>query len=597
MPDPQPYVHATTADDVDRWLADMAGAAVVAVDTETTGWDPWLDRLRLVQVSAGPRAPVLVLDADRVDPAALRGLFVDEDVLKVFHHGAFDLRFLAAAGLEVRRVADTMLAQRLLDGGEKTASGVGLAGIASYRLGMELDKSVRDSFGGDDAMTDAQLRYAADDAAATWGVFDQQWRELVGHGLTRVARVEFAAMPVLAGLQMRGVAFDRARWGELLDALERELPLLEERVQQTFATDDSPQDLFGPVPVNLDSPDQVREALARVGVDVATTREAVLRDHRDVPAVAAFLEYRQVSKMTSNWGGDWAERVVHPRTGRVHADWKQIVGTGRIACSEPNLTQVPKDGRYRSCFGGSPGRALVVADYSQQELRILAAVSGDAALTEVFQREGDLHRTTAALVFGVHETDVSPAQRSAAKQLNFGLMYGMGAPGFARATGMALPQAQATMQRYFEAFPRVASWLEDAEATGRRTGRARTPLGRIRILGQEGTAAPTLSRNAPIQGAGADMTKLALAAVGRRLSERFPRAGRPAAFEDDGLVLVIHDELVAEVPDDASEEAAALVRDGMLEAAAEVLGDVPAAVDVAVRSRWGESEPAPAPVG
>jgi DNA polymerase I len=596
MPDLQPYVYATTADEVGRWLADLGTPGVVAVDTETTGWDPWLDRLRLVQVSAGPGQSVLVLDADRVDPAALGGLLCDERVLKVFHHGSFDLRFLASAGLHVRRVADTMLAQQLLDGGEKTASGLGLAGIASYRLGMALDKSVRDSFG-DAGMNDAQLRYAADDAAATWGVFDQQWRELVGHGLTRVARIEFAAMPVLAGLQMRGLDFDRERWRRLLDALEGELPALEERVQQALVTEDSPQDLFGAVPVNLDSPDQVREALARLGVDVATTREVVLRDHQEVPAVAAFLEYRQVSKMTSNWGGDWAERVVHPRTGRVHADWRQIVGTGRIACSEPNLTQIPKDGRYRSCFGGAEGRAMVVADYSQQELRILAAVSGDAALTEVFRRGGDLHRTTAALVFGVGEADVAPAQRVAAKQLNFGLMYGMGAPGFARATGMSLPQAQATMQRYFAAFPRVAAWLEEAEAAGRRTGRARTPFGRIRVLGQEGTTAPTLSRNAPIQGAGADMTKLALAAVGRRLAARFPRAGRPPGFEDDGLVLVVHDELVAEVPEEDGEEAAALVRDGMLEAAREVLGDVPAAVDVAVRSRWGEEAPAAVAAG
>jgi DNA polymerase I len=153
------------------------------------------------------------------------------------------------------------------------------------------------------------------------------------------------------------------------------------------------------------------------------------------------------------------------------------------------------------------------------------------------------------------------------------------------------------MQRYFAAFPQVAAWMEEAEAAGRRTGRARTPFGRIRVLGQEGTAAPTLSRNAPIQGAGADMTKLALAAVGRRLVARFPHHGRPPGFEDDGLVLVVHDELVAEVPEEDAEEAAALVRDGMLEAAREVLGDVPAAVDVAVRSRWGQEEPAAVAAG
>ena len=555
---------------------------MVAVDTETTGWDPLADRLKLVQVAAGPDSPVLVLDTDHVSVAALRPLFEDREVLKVFHHGSFDLRFLGAAGLRVHRVADTMLAQQLLDGGEKTPAGVGLKGIAAYRLGMELDKTVRDTFAAGGPATEDQLRYAADDAVATLGVFEQQWRELVGHGLTRVAQLEFAALPVLAGMQLRGVGFDTERWIAEVGALEAELPALEAAVQELLVTEDSPQTLFGPEPVNLDSPEQLLEALARLHLDLPSTREVVLRDHAEHPAVAALLRYRQVSKVTSNWGGDWAERVVHPATGRIHADWRQIVGTGRIACSDPNLTQVPKEARYRACFGGIDDRVVVVADYSQQELRILAAVSGDAALADIFRRKGDLHRTTAAMAFGVTEDNVTPEQRAAAKALNFGLMYGMGAAGFARSTGMTLAEAQAAMDAYFATFPNVARWLADAEAAGRRSGRVRTALGRIRTLDPAAGSVVTLSRNAPIQGAGADMTKLAMAAVEERLVKRFgDEARRP-----EGLVLVVHDELVAEVPAGAADEAAQLVADGMVAAAEEILGDVPAAVDVRVSPRW-----------
>jgi len=581
------YVYATSADAAQRWLAGAAGAGIVAVDTETSGWDPHRDRLLLVQVSAGPDRPVLVLDAQRVDPAVLTPLFTDPGVLKVFHHGSFDLRFLRRGGVPVRRVADTMLAQQLLDGGAKTATGVGLAGIAAFRLGMQLDKSVRDSFDGGD-LADFQLRYAADDAVATWGVFDQQWRELVGHGLVRVAQLEFAALPVLAELQLRGVTLDAPRWRDLVGGLEAELPGLEEAAQSALVTDDSPRDLFGPTPVNLDAAEQVREALARTGVDVASTREVALRDHAGHPAVDALLAYRQVAKVTSNFGGDWADRAVNPVSGRIHADWRQIVGAGRIACSDPNLTQIPKDPRYRSCFGGAAGRVCVVADYSQQELRILAAVSGDGALADVFRRGGDLHRTTAAMAFGVAEDAVTPDQRAAAKALNFGLMYGMGAPGFARATGTTLVQAQETMARYFAAFPRVAAWLAEAEASGRRSGRTQTALGRIRVLDPDiGPGLATLSRNAPIQGAGADMTKLALAEVARRLDRS---GGRPdPRVAPDGLILVVHDELVVEVAQDRAEETAALVADGMVAAAAEVLGDVPAAVDVDIRPAWGEA--------
>lgn len=583
----QPYVHATSADDARAWLAAADGAPMVAVDTETAGWDAWSDRLRLVQVAAGPQRPVLVLDADHVDPRVLAPLLQDQAVLKVFHHGSFDLRFLARAGLRVRRVADTMLAQQLLDGGEKTSAGVGLAGLAAFRLGVTLDKSVRDTFADGGPLSAEQLRYAADDAAATLAVFDQQWRELVGHALTRVAQLEFAALPVLSDLQLRGVAFDAARWSDVLGTLEADLPRLQEQVQRALVSDASPRNLFGPEPVNLDSPEQVLAALARLGLELPSTREAVLRDHADHPAVAALLEYRQVSKVTSNWGGDWCKRVVHAATGRVHADWRQIVGTGRIACSDPNLTQVPKEARYRCCFGAAPGRALVVADYSQQELRILAAVSGDDALTEVFRRGGDLHRTTAAMAFNVTEDAVTPAQRAAAKALNFGLMYGMGAAGFARATGSSQADAQATMDRYFAAFPRVAAWLAEAEATGRRSGKVRTPLGRVRAIDASQGSTVTLSRNAPIQGAGADMTKLALAEVERRLACRFGPAASSHTVRPDGLVLVVHDELVAEVPEADADEAATLVSDGMVAAAREVLGEVPAAVDAHVRPAWG----------
>lgn len=583
MSAPQPYVYATTEDQARRWLAEIGTPRFVAVDTETAGWDPYEHALLLVQVSAGPEHPVLVLDARAVDARVLQPLLEDAGVLKVFHHGAFDLRFLAVAGIRVRRVADTMLAQQLLDGGEKTDAGVGLAGIADFRLGMRLDKQVRETFSDASLITDAQLRYAADDAVATWAIFDEQRRELEGHGLVRVAQIEFGALPALAELQLRGVAFDAPRWQALLGALEAELPEISDRVQVLLETEESPRNLFGVEPVNLDSPEQVKEALARVGVEIESTREYVLRDFADHPAVAALLEYRQVSKITSNWGGDWAGRVVHGRTGRIHADWRQIVGAGRIACSDPNLTQVPKESRYRACFGGQPERAMVVADYSQQELRILAAVSGDGALTEVFRRGGDLHRATAAMVFDLEEDAVSAPQRAAAKALNFGLMYGMGAPGFARATKRTVPEAQEIMQRYFAAFPRVAAWLEQAESSAKRTGKARTALGRIRSLAGL-TSTATLARNAPIQGAGADMTKLAIAAVARRLGELCPG---PLPVAPDGLVLTVHDELVVEVDAARADEAAKAVEEGMLEAAEEVLGDVPAAVDVAVRPRWG----------
>jgi DNA polymerase-1 len=569
---------------VRAWLAELGRPAFVAVDTETSGWDPWCDRLLLVQVSAGADRPVLVVDAAQVDTAVLDPLLQDADVAKVFHHAAFDLRFLARAGRRVVRVADTMLAQQLLDGGESNA-GLGLADMAAFRLGVNLNKDLREQFATATELSPDLMDYAAEDAAATWAVFDQQRQELVGHRLARVARLEFAALPVLADLALRGIGFDSPRWQRLIGQLEVRLPQLEQSVQEALLTEESPHNLFGPEEVNLDAPEQVREALARVGIDIESTREERLRDFAHHPAVAALLAYRQVSKLTSNWGGDWARRVIHPVTGRIHADWRQIVGAGRIACRDPNLTQVPKDGQWRSCFTAAPGHVLVVADYSQQELRILAAVARDAALTDVFQHSGDLHRATAALVFGVAEADVQPAQRRAAKALNFGLMYGMGPASFARGTGMSQAQATATIDRYFATFPQVAAWLAEAEAAGRRTGQVRTALGRVRVLPRDSSMGlATLARNAPIQGAGADMTKLALAEVERRMQARYGMGTQREA----GLVLTVHDELVVQVPAADAAEAAQDVADAMRVAAADLLGPVPSAVDVALRPHWGD---------
>ncbi|MEE8601802.1 DNA polymerase [Euzebya tangerina] len=571
-------LQASSAADVSSWLAETASVPFLAVDTETTGWDPWRSRVRLVQVAAGPAHPVLVLDTARVDAQSLSKVLADTQRLKVFHNAAFDLRMLWATGLDTRRVADTMLAQQLLDGVAVTPVGASLAAIALHRFDIVLDKSVRTTFMDGGTLTDTQIEYGALDARVTWDTFAEQIEELKAQGMVRVARLEFDALRGVTAMQHRGIGLDADAWRTTLAVTERRLPALHDRTQRALVTDTSPQTLFGPEPVNLDSPEQVITALGRTGLHLESTREAVLRDHTDHPAVDALLAYRQAAKLVSGWGGDWVERALHPTTGRVHASIQQIVGTGRMAHSDPNLTQIPADPTYRRCFVPGPGNVMVVADYSQQELRVLAAVSGDAALTEVFASGADLHSRTAATVFGVDAEAVSADQRKAAKALNFGLMYGMGVRGFARATGMTEPDARAAMDAYFAGFPQVAAWLRGIESQARRTHRVATPLGRARYL----TDAGTFARNAPIQGAGADMTKLAVARTEQALADRF--GDDPAAPR--GLVLTVHDELVAEVPAAHAEEGRMLVEQAMVEAGREVLGEVPPAVDVAVGSSW-----------
>ena len=219
--------------------------------------------------------------------------------------------------------------------------------------------------------------------------------------------------------------------------------------------------LFGRPEINLDSQQQVTDALVGLGVPVPeTTRAWQLQPLAEqYPVVAKLLEYRGVAKAASSFGENILE-FIEPKTGRIHADFRQIgAPTGRFSCSNPNLQQIPHEEEYRRCFRAPEGRKLVIADYSQIELRILADFSEDKNFIDAFVSGADFHAATAAQVFGIKAEDVTPDQRSFAKRLNFGVVYGIGASRFAMMTGLSQTDAENTMRRYFATYPRMDEWL------------------------------------------------------------------------------------------------------------------------------------------
>ncbi len=551
-------------------VRELRSAPVIGLDCETTGLDPHGDRLRLIQLAA--RGCVCLVDCFRVRPCELARLFQGPGApLIVAHNAKFDLQFLMAAGLPVPpRLFDTMLAAQILAAGTPEARQVSLADVAARYLGETVDKSEQTSdWSGE--LTAGQLEYAAHDAAILLRLYDALREELRTARLGNTAGLENRALPAVAWMEHTGIGFDAERWLELGLAAERRRDELARELTATAGA----EDLFGNSTVNWASPEQVAEVLRRRGHEVTSTDEATLRSIQDrEPLVPLILAYREASKRVGTYGERWAEHV-HARTGRIHASWRQIgAASGRMACTRPNLQNLPRDPAYRSCFRPGAGRVFVKADYSQIELRIAAEIAKDRRMIEAFQRGEDLHTLTARLVLG--REAVTPEDRQAAKALNFGLLYGMGVQRFRDyaelhyGVQLSLEEAAELRRAWFRTYPGVRRWHRaqpDGEAETRTLG------GRKRI----GVKSFTEKLNTPVQGTGADGLKAALALLWTT------RDRCPSAVP----VLVVHDEIVLECDVAEAEQAAVWLSECMRQGMAQFLRRVPVDVETKIIADYG----------
>jgi len=395
-------------------------------------------------------------------------------------------------------------------------------------------------------------------------------------------------VPVLARMELKGVAIDVPFLEALGVELGRELDDLRTRVCGLAGTE-----------FNLDSPKQVGAVLfeklklpkgRRTKTGYSTDERVLegLREAHEVPGL--ILAYRQFMKLKAGYL-DALPKLVSERTGRLHTSFNQTVAsTGRLSSSNPNLQNIPirtEIGReIRKAFVAEDGRVLLSADYSQIELRIMAHLSGDEALREAFEAGKDVHRSTAALIFGESEDAITTEQRDWAKTVNFGIMYGMSPYGLARQLGIGNDEAFAFIDQYFETYPGVREYTGRAVDDAASTGYATTMLGRRRPItgldsenaGQR-TLAERVAVNTPIQGSAADLIKLAMLGVERRIAT----AGLPC-----DMVLQVHDELVFEVDEDAVDEASAIVSEEMENPEGLDL-DVPIVVNLASGRSWYEA--------
>ena len=389
-------------------------------------------------------------------------------------------------------------------------------------------------------------------------------------------------MPI-AQMELNGVFLDEGRWREQLEKVRVAQAKAADELQDMLSAGVAQASLFGRAEINLDSQAQVIDALLNLGVPVPnSTRGWELQPlATKFPVVGKLLEYRGVAKSLTSFGENILE-FIEPKTGRIHADFRQIgAPTGRFSCSNPNLQQIPHEEAYRRCFRAPKGRKLVIADYSQIELRILAEFSKDESFINAFLSGQDFHTTTAAQVFNESPEDITPEQRSFAKRLNFGVVYGIGASRFAMMTGLSQTEAENTLRRYFTTYRGLDEWLREAAKKVVLERTARTASGRMMRFRfdendrQQVASAQRNGKNMPIQGTSADILKRALRLLHDEIRDTSAK-----------LVNIVHDEIILECDADQADEISGKLERAMVSAGQEYINVVPVKVDVGVSDDW-----------
>ncbi|MGV8888896.1 MAG: DNA polymerase I [Pseudomonas sp.] len=607
------YTTILTQADFDLWLKKLNDAKLIAFDTETTGIDAQQAQLVglsfAVQANEAAYIPLThsymgvpdQLDRDTV-LRALKPVLEDPNKLKVGQHAKFDTNILANCaiggdqncGITVQGIAfDTMLESYVLD---STATRHDMDSLALKYLN-HTTTSFQDIAGkGAKQLTFDQISlelagpYAAEDADVTLRLHQTLQEKLNSiASLSKVlSEIEMPLVPVLARIERQGALVDAnllgiqsVELGEKMVALERE----------AFA--------IAGEEFNLGSPKQLGVILyEKLGLPIlsktakgqASTAEAVLAElaEQDFPLPKVLMQYRSMSKLKSTYTDRLPEQI-NPRTGRIHTSYHQAVAaTGRLSSSDPNLQNIPirtaEGRRIRQAFVAPKGYKLLAADYSQIELRIMAHLAKDEGLLHAFRNDLDVHKATAAEVFGVELADVTTDQRRSAKAINFGLIYGMSAFGLAKQIGVDRKQSQAYIDRYFTRYPGVLEYMERTRAQAAEQGFVETIFGRRLYLPEINAKNPALRKgaertaiNAPMQGTAADIIKKAMIAVDSWLT---------ASGLDAKVILQVHDELVLEVREDLVDQVRDEIRVHMSDAAKL---DVPLLVEVGVGNNWDEA--------
>jgi DNA polymerase I len=571
------YRLVTATEDLAAIAKRLQDAEAIGVDIETTALSPRDGEVRLLQLATPEET--FVIDVFEVSDLSPLREVLENGPVKVGHNLKFDHQFLCDLhDISLAPVFDTMLAAQVLSGGNYAAS-YALEAVAERYLDESLDKSEQRSDWSEE-LSESQLEYAARDARILVPLRERLAEALESEELGRISDIEFAAVASIAEMELAGVKLDVARWKELELTVRERRDRAAEHLESFFPPPEGVLPLEGLGPrLNLNSPKQITDAFKTLGIDLPDTKVWTLLkvDH---PAAKALLEYRELQKKLGTYLETYPN-FISSKTGRIHANFLQCrVPTGRLACAAPNIQQIPHEDEFRRCFVAEEGNVLVISDYSQIELRILAEVSDDPAFVEAFQRGDDLHRLTAATMYGIPMEEVTKDQRSDAKRINFGLMYGRGARSLSAQLGTDEERGRQLIDEYFANYPRVQSFLQRTANRAVRDRTLRTLAGRVRKFGNDPIADDRgamrrEAMNYPIQGTASDIAKLALVYVRDELEGL-----------DARLINSIHDEFVIECAEEQAEEVSEKTQAAMVRAGEDILEKVPVEVEATISREW-----------
>ncbi len=562
---------------------------VFQVDTETTGLSFVDDTLLTIQL--GTSEHQFVFDVRHKPKLPLVKLLLESRAQKkILHNVSFDYKFLKSYGFTMANVHDTMVVEKVLTNGKDAQRGFyGLASLLDRYLNVYMSKEEQTSFiGHEGEFTKAQILYAAKDVEYLQQVRDFQLADARKQNLETCVSLENSAVLAFSDIEYNGMLVDKDKWLNLAATKLAEAQNLEQQLNEFILNDDTfsqfkpsafQTDLFASedvarissVSINWSSPHQTTPILQKLLPKLESSDTKILvAKHMDVhPLIAAFVQFKEKYKKATAFGPEWCDKYIDS-DGKVHTSFTQIIRTGRVSSSRPNMQQIPADNDYRNCFIAPKGWSYVSSDFSSQELCIIAHGSQDPVWLRALEDGQDLHSVCADLVYGQEWVDAAEEGcaymahrakcdckghkklRNAVKGINFGLAYGMGPHKLSDTLDIPVEQAQELIDKYFKVFPSIKSFLDKNGRFGKKNGYIRTmaPYGRIRKFPlwagpatemKDLGAIDRMSRNTPIQGAAGDMTKEAMCRIRQLIHDK---------RDEIQMVMAVHDQLDFIVRDD-----------------------------------------------
>lgn len=583
---------------------------VLGVDTETEGFDFTCKKLIMFQI--GDKDRQYVIDTRDVDIEPLREVLESNKIVKVLHNAKFDYKFIKRwAGISMEEMYDTFLAERVINCG-KQDYGYSLARCVERYLGLTLDKETRNKFVGlkGQPFTVDQIQYGANDVVYLLDIREKQLVKIHSLELHNVASLENKVVKVFSEIEYEGLMIDEDKWTAMAEdnvklAFEQELKLDDMVLAHPLLTKyrvPVQVDMFAPMDevrkthINWGSPSQTLALFQNLVPTLEDVNGKKLNKHRyKHKLIDEYIRYKERTKLANAYGTKFFNYV--NCDGKVHTNFSQILDTGRVSSSKPNMQQIPSDNTFRNCFVTEPGWVFVSSDYSSQELNVIAYGSQDPVWLDALERGLDLHGVCADLVFEDKwrsaDADEKKKLRTQIKAINFGLAYGMGPFKLADTLQISKGEAEALIEKYFTEFPNIRDFLTKLGTFGTRNGYIRTfkPFKRRRWFDtwypkiwddrsklQEFGSIERASKNTPIQGSSADMTKLALIYIFDEIQNNWKG--------DVKIVMTVHDQIDTVCKQEIAESWAVKMTELMEKAAIKIIPNGLLKADTNISATW-----------